>query len=186
MLEAAERFVSEVRALCAQEMSDEERWTQTAELMRDLCGDPAVQEHAKNWPATDRTSSGRDRTGNLLFYQDPDYGFIVSAMAKEDGHHTSVHDHGEIWTMYGLVQGTEEINRFRRVRDDDEKPAEVVLESTFRIEPGDVDVVPPFQTHQEITVGERSAAIIVRSEGRARGPELIPYALEASTPAAAG
>ena len=180
MLEAAERFVSEVRALCGGEMSDEERWTKTGELLRDFASDPAVQEHAKNWPATDRTSSGRARTGNLLFYEDPDYGFIVSAMAKEDGHHTTIHDHGEIWTMYGLVQGTEDINRYRRVSD------EVVHEGTFRIEPGDVDVVPPFQAHQEITVGERSAAIIIRSERRARGAELIPYALEAPAPATGG
>lgn len=179
MLEAAEKFVSEVRTLCAQEMSDEERWTRTGELLRDFASNPAVQEHAKSWPATDRTSTGRDRTGNLLFYEDPDYGFLVTAMAKEDGHHTSVHDHGEIWTMYGLVQGTEEINRFRRVRDAKGEPVEVVHESTFRIGPGDVDVVPPFQAHQEVTVGERSAAIIIRSEQRARGPELIPYALEA-------
>ena len=180
MLEAAERFVSEVRALCAQEMSDEERWTRTGACLRDFASDPAVQEHAKNWPATDRTSTGRDKTGNLLFYEDPDYGFLVTAMAKEDGHHTTVHDHGEIWTMYGLVQGTEEINRFRRDRD------EVVPERTFRIEPGDVDVVPPFLAHQEITVGERSAAIIIRSERRARGAELIPYALEAPAAATGG
>ena len=174
MLEAAEKFVSEVRALCAQEMSDEERWTKTGELLRDFASDPVVQEHAKNWPATDRTSTGRDRTGNLLFYEDPDYGFLVTAMAKEAGHHTTVHDHGEIWTMYGLVQGAEEINRFHRDRD------EVVQDSSFRIEPGDVDVVPPHLAHQEITIGERSAALIIRSERRARGAELIPYALEAS------
>ena len=174
MLEAAEKFVSEVRALCAQEMSDEERWTKTGELLRDFASDPVVQEHAKSWPATDRTSTGRDRTGNLLFYEDPDYGFLVTAMAKEAGHHTTVHDHGEIWTMYGLVQGTEEINRFHRERD------QVVQDSTFRIEPGDVDVVPPHLAHQEITIGERSAAIIIRSERRARGAELIPHALEAS------
>ena len=186
MLEAAERFVSEVRALCAQEMSDEKRWTRTGELLRDFASDPAVQEHAKNWPATDRTSSGRDRTGNLIFYEDPDYGFLVTAMAKEGGHRTSIHDHGRIWTMYGLVQGTEEINRYRRARNDNEEPVEVVHEGTFRIEPGDVDVVPPHQAHQEITVGERSAAIIIRSEGRAGGPELIPYALEASAPATTG
>ncbi|MXW31122.1 MAG: hypothetical protein F4Z88_10510 [Chloroflexi bacterium] len=174
MLEAAERFVSEVRALCAQEMSDEERWTKTGELLRDFASDAEVQEHAKNWPATDRTSTGRDRTGNLLFYEDPDYGFLVTAMAKEAGHHTTVHDHGAIWTMYGLVQGAEDINRFHRERD------EVVHDSTFRIEPGDVDVVPPHLAHQEITIGERSAAIIIRSEKRARGAELIPYALEAT------
>lgn len=180
MLEAAERFVSEVRALCAQEMSDEERWTKTGEFLRDFASDPEVQEHAKNWPATDRTSTGRDRTGNLIFYEDPDYGFLVTAMAKEDGHHTTIHDHGEIWTMYGLVQGTEEINRFHRDRD------EVVHDSTFRIEPGDVDVVPPHLAHQEITIGERSAAIIIRSERRGRGAELIPYALEAPAPATGG
>ena len=76
--------------------------------------------------------------------------------------------------MYGLVQGAEDINRFHRERD------EVVHDSTFRIEPGDVDVVPPHLAHQEITIGERSAAIIIRSEKRARGAELLPYALEAT------
>ena len=203
MLEAAERFVTEVRALCAQDLSDDERWTRTGELMRNLVADPAVQQHARNWPATDRTSSGRDRTGNLLFYEDPDHGFIVSAMAKEGGHRSSVHDHGRIWTLYGLVEGSEEINRYRRTRDDYEEPVEVVQEGSFRIEVGDVDVVPPFQAHQEITVGERSVAVIVRSErpgeavqhnynletgevrGRAGGPEMIPYKLESPTPASA-
>ena len=179
MLEAAEQFVRGVRALCAEEMSDEERWTRTGDLLRGFASDPAVQEHAKRWPATDRTSTGRSRTGNLLFYEDPDYGFLVTAMAKESGHHTSIHDHGEIWTMYGLVQGAEEINRFRRVHDAEGKPVDAVPEGTFRIEPGDVDVVPPFQAHQEVTLGERSAAIIIRSTSRERGPELIPYALEA-------
>ncbi len=204
MLEAAEKFVSQVRALFAEEMSDAERWARTGELMRDLVADPAVQALAREWPATDRTSSGRTRTGNLLFYEDPDYGFIVSAMAKEGGHRSSVHDHGRIWTLYGLAQGSEQINRYRRARDDYEEPVEVVQESSFVIRPGDVDVVPPFQAHQEITVGERSAAVIVRSErpgeavqhnynletgqvrGRPGGPEMIPYALEAPASAATG
>lgn len=186
------RFIASTRRLFAEEKSVEKRWEKLAPLLRDLLADPKVREQSKNWPEC----AHKERADNLLFYEDPDFGFVVNGLTKNPRTRTQIHDHAHNWTLYGVLDGTETIERYERL-DDKSKPdyAEVRQTSKSRVQPGDVDLVPPYQIHAEESGEERTVAIIVRAEkaggflqGRydpgARkywqgyGPRQIPFKLE--------
>ena len=75
-----------------------------------------------------------------------------------------MHDHADAWVLYGVLDGTESLERWARV-DDGARPghAEVVMSSVTTGSQGKVDLVPPFDIHAEQGGPTRSAAIIVRS-----------------------
>jgi hypothetical protein len=77
----------------------------------------------------------------------------------------SIHDHAHSWTAYGLLDGTESLERYRRVDDGSKEGyAQLELESVTEGKPGKVDLVPPFDAHAEQGGPTRSVAVIVRSE----------------------
>lgn len=99
-----------------------------------------------------------------------------------------------------MLDGTEELNRYRRLDDGSkEGHAEIELESTAQGTRGIVDLVPPFGIHSETGGKERSVAVIVRSErlvgkvlqGRykpdtnttysGKGPTQVPFELSSNT-----
>jgi predicted metal-dependent enzyme (double-stranded beta helix superfamily) len=75
------------------------------------------------------------------------------------------HDHGEAWVLYGVLDGTESLERYDRL-DDGSKPghAEIKLTSVATGSQGKVDLVPPHDIHAEQGGDARSVAIIVRSQ----------------------
>ncbi len=189
---AVERFVASTRSLFAEEKNVEARWRKLGPILRDLLTDPSVKAQSKKWPACVQ----RDRAENLLFYEDPDYGFVINGLVKAPKTRTQIHDHAHNWTLYGVLDGNETIERYERL-DDKSKPdyAEVRQAGKLGVKPGDVDLVPPWQIHAEESGEERTVAIIVRSEkaggflqGRydpvnkkywqGYGPHQIPYKLE--------
>ena len=68
---------------------------------------------------------------------------------------TNVHDHGPSWTLYGVLDGGEHIQRFSRIDDNPTEggPAELKLNGEFDVVPGYIDVVPPgeFTKKQMVT-----------------------------------
>ena len=70
---------------------------------------PSVVAHSKQWPWT----PGQ----NLLLYEDPDYNFVINATVRKPGTKGAIHDHGHSWTLYGLIDGTERIERYTRLDD---------------------------------------------------------------------
>ncbi|MBI2538291.1 MAG: hypothetical protein HYY83_08130 [Deltaproteobacteria bacterium] len=189
---AFSRFIASARRLFAEEKEAEKRWEKLKPLLRELLADPAVREQSKSWPEC----SHKERADNLLFYQDPDFGFVVNGLTKNPHTRTQIHDHAHNWTLYGVLDGTETVERYQRL-DDGAKPdyAEVRQTSKLRVKPGDVDLVPPYQIHAEESGEVRTVAIIVRAEkaggflqGRydpaakkywqGYGPRQIPYRLE--------
>ena len=147
-----------------------------------------VVTHSKQWPWT----PGQ----NLLLYEDPDYHFVINATVRRPGSSGTVHDHGHSWTLYGLVDGIERIERYTRLDDGKREGfAELKLIADREMGPGGVDFLPPYQVHAERGGADRSVAIIIRSErmvGRFKqhifdvkektvadgwGPEQVPYAL---------
>jgi predicted metal-dependent enzyme (double-stranded beta helix superfamily) len=132
----------------------------------------------------------------LLFYEDSDYGFAINGVVRVPGRKGSIHDHAHAWTAYGVLDGSESLERFRRV-DDKTKDgyAKLELASVSEGKPGKVDLVPPFDVHAEQGGPTRSVAIILRSERvagkvpqgsydkendtvrRIEGPVNIPYAI---------
>ncbi len=85
--------------------------------------------------------------------------------SRNPGRKGSIHDHAHAWTAYGVLDGTESLERFRRV-DDRSKAgyAKLELESVTEGNAGKVDLVPPFDIHAEQGGPTRSVAVILRSE----------------------
>ena len=162
---ALETFVEKTRELFAKEPDLDKRWTALSPVLAELLADPEVIEASKSWP----DCVPRDgRAENLLFYEDADYGFAVNGLTKgtaREGQHARIHDHAHIYTLYGVLDGHERIEKYDRL-DDRSKPdyAEIRLASDVHVGPGEIDLVKPYEVHTEITVGERTVAVIIRSQ----------------------
>ena len=190
MLPAVETFVEKMRSVCAETGRDDTaRWDKCRKLLQHLLKDPALREHAEDWPV-----GGFDgkKVDNLLFYEDPDHGFVINGLIKNPGGRAMIHDHGQAWTVYGLLQGDERIVRYNETRNDD---GEAFYEEGFAEQcgPGDVDIVPPWEIHSEYAGNEKTVAVIVRSQrsgtfeqyryyddgGKIKipGPNQVPYDL---------
>ena len=153
-----EKFIQDLRAAWAELPDMEARMKKGQNLLEALVQDEALRRASRSWPFTE----GRK---NLLFYQDPDYGFAINGVVREPGRKGSIHDHAHAWTAYGLLDGTESLERFRRVDDrTKEGHAKLELESVTQGTPGKVDLVPPYDIHAEQGGPTRSVAIILRSE----------------------
>ena len=186
-LPAFEIFIQGLRGAWAELPDTEARMKKGAVLLEALVNDETMRQAAKNWPSTE----GRK---NLLFYEDPDYGFAINGVVRSARRKGSIHDHAHAWTAYGMLDGTESLERFRRLDDKSiDGYAKLELESVTEGKPGRVDLVPPFDVHAEQGGPTRSVAIILRSERiagkvlqsrydkendtvqRIEGPENIPY-----------
>ncbi len=153
-----EKFIQDLRAAWSEVPDMEARMKKGQQLLEALVKDEGLRQASKSWPSTE----GRK---NLLFYEDPDYGFAVNGVVRIPGRKGSIHDHAHAWTAYGLLDGTESLERFRRIDDrSQEGHAELELESVTQGTPGKVDLVPPFDIHAEQGGPTRSVAIVLRSE----------------------
>lgn len=187
MLPAMQEFVARMREVC-EVLDGEARWNRCRELLGELLKDEALRRHAENWPV-----GGFDgkKVDNLLFYEDRDHKFVINGLIKNPGGRAMIHDHGETWTVYGLLRGSERIVRYREV----EEGGRLGYEESYAAHcgPGDVDVVRPWEIHSEYAGDEKTVAVIVRSrksgtfeqfryEGgkhRFPGPNQVPYDLTA-------
>jgi len=163
---AVDRFIARTRELCAREPDLEKRWEALPPILSELLADPEVREASHSWPIPG-TEGGR--AGNLLFYEDPDFGFVINGQihvadrpVNEPKH---AHDHGKIYTAYGLLDGHERIVQFERT-DDGSQPdcAEVRKTADYLAGPGDIHLAKPGDIHVEVYTGERTAAVIIRSK----------------------
>jgi predicted metal-dependent enzyme (double-stranded beta helix superfamily) len=162
---AMERFVRKTRALFAAESDLDRRWNSLRPILAELLADMEVVEAAKNWPDC---VPANGRAENLLFYEDPDYGFAINGLTKGEARHgqpARIHDHAHIYTLYGVLDGRERVVRYDRL-DDRSRPdyAEIRESSNVLVSPGEIDLVKPYEIHTEITVGERTVAVIIRSQ----------------------
>ena len=168
-LPAARQLADDIRALYAMGLEQTELWGTIATAMRKLLADPVLRARAQGWPATVESAP---TVRNLLFYEDADYGFVFNATVRQPNVVTNVHDHGNVWTLYGLIEGRETMYRYERTDGGPPHigPAKLDLVGRHSIGPGDIDVVPPGKIHQEHAGPERSIAFIVR----ARRPGTYP------------
>jgi predicted metal-dependent enzyme (double-stranded beta helix superfamily) len=186
------RFIASTRQLYAKEQDVAKRWEKMTPILRELLSDPAVAEQSKQWP----NCSQAERAENLLFYEDPDYKFVINGLIKAPKSRTQIHDHAHNWTLYGVLDGHETIERYERL-DDGSTPdyADIRRTVSVKVGPGKVDLVPPYQIHAEESGDERTVAIIIRAEkaggflqGRydpetkkywqGYGPKQLPYELK--------
>jgi predicted metal-dependent enzyme (double-stranded beta helix superfamily) len=174
-LPAFEKFIQELRATWSELPDTEARMRKSTILLEELVKNPSLKHSSKSWPSTE----GRK---NLLFYEDPDYHFAINGVVRVPGRKGSIHDHAHAWTAYGILDGTETLERFRRV-DDRSKDgyAKLELESVTEGQAGKVDLVPPFDIHAEQGGSTRSVAIILRSERVAGKTTQGSYDIEKQT-----
>jgi predicted metal-dependent enzyme (double-stranded beta helix superfamily) len=162
---ALDRFIARTRDLFAEEPDPEKRWTHLTPILADLLADSEVIEASKGWPDCVPQDG---RAENLLFYEDPDFGFAINGLTKGDarqGGRARIHDHAHIDTLYGVLDGHERIERYERL-DDRSRPdyAEIRKTADIHVGPGEIDLVRPYEIHTEVTVGERTVAVIIRSQ----------------------
>jgi len=165
-LPVLEKFVADLRAVWAAETDDGRRMEKAKPLLQKLVMDPTLKADSASWPSTE----GRK---NLLFYVDPDYHFVINGVVRVPGRTGSIHDHADAWVLYGVLDGTESLERFDRL-DDGSRPgyAELKLSSVTTGSQGKVDLVPPRAIHAEQGGPTRSVAVIVRSQKLGEGTVL--------------
>ncbi len=154
-----EKFIADLRAAWATLPDTESRMKRGRDLLGELVKNDSMRETCKRWPDTD---GGRR---NLLFYEDPDYGFAINGVVHSAERKGSIHDHAHSWTAYGLLQGTEILERYSRVDDGSKEGfAKLELASVTEGTPGKLDLVPPFAIHAEQGGPAKSYGLILRSE----------------------
>src|SRR6478609_3904585 len=165
-LPVLDRFIGDLRAIWAADADNERRMTKAKPLLEKLVKDETLKAHSANWPSTEGHK-------NLLLYVDPEHHFVINAVVRMPGRTGSVHDHADAWVLYGLLDGTESLERYDRV-DDGSRPdyAEVTLASVTTGTQGKVDLVPPRAIHAEQGGPDRSVAIIIRSQRLGEGTVL--------------
>lgn len=159
-----DRIVDAVRGVYGDGSDEPTRWGHVGEVLRAALDEPELRAAAGGWPTShDRANR---RYTNLLFYEDPDFGFVVNGLVKDETGRTPVHDHGHAWVAYGLLEGTETILRYRipagSALDGGGNPA-LEPDGRFALAAGEVDLVPPWTFHAEQAETERTVAVMVRS-----------------------
>ena len=150
-------FVENIRALYAEDPDPAVVWPQARAPMTALLADAELIESAKDWPVSAHE--------NLLFYEDPDHGFVLNGLIKAPGQTTRIHDHAHVWVLYGVLTGFEEIVNFERTDDGAVADLAIVHEARRRnVGPGVLDIVEPWSIHAEEAGNEGSVAVILRSE----------------------
>ena len=149
---AVARFVDEMRTLYAADPDPANVWPKACAPMTTLLADAELCASAKDWPTSNHE--------NLLFYEDPDYGFVLNGLIKDPDRRTRIHDHAHIWVLYGLLTGSEEIINFERT---DDRSRSDFAASRSPVTPGAMDIVAPYAIHAEESGAEGSVAVILRS-----------------------
>jgi len=165
-LAVLETFVDELRVIWSTNADNQSRMEKAKPLLERFVMEPALKAHSADWPSTEGHK-------NLLLYVDPEYDFVINAVVRLPGRKCSIHDHADACVLYGLLDGTESLERYDRV-DDGSRPgfAEVKLSSVTTGTQGKVDLVPPRAIHAEQGGDTRSVAIIVRSQKLGEGTVL--------------
>jgi 3-mercaptopropionate dioxygenase len=161
-----EKFIGDLRTVWAAQSDNGRRMEEAKPLLERLLRDPGLKAHSAQWPSTEGYK-------NLLLYVDPDHHFAINAVVRVPGRKGSVHDHADAWVLYGVLDGSESLERYERI-DDGSRPgyADVRLSSVTTGTQGKVDLVAPRAIHAEQGGPTRSVAIIVRSQKLGQGTVL--------------
>src|ERR1700676_2597264 len=158
-----EKFVAQLRAIWEAESDNQGRMEKAKPLLEQLVKDPGLKAHSTRWPSTEGYK-------NLLLYVDPQHHFAINAVVRMPGRGGGVDAHGDAWVLYGVLDGSESLERYARIDDGSRAGyAEVRLASVTTGTPSKVDLVAPHAIHAEQGGPTRSVAIIVRSQRLGEG-----------------
>src|SRR3979490_2147061 len=161
-----EKFIAALRAIWDAQSENQKRMEKAKPLLERLVQDPDLKAHSAHWPPTEGYR-------NLLLYVDPQHHFVINAVVRMPGRVGGVHDHADAWVLYGVLDGSESLERYERIDDGSRAGyAEVRLASVTTGTQGKVDLVAPHAIHAEQGGPARSVAIIVRSQRLGEGTVL--------------
>jgi 3-mercaptopropionate dioxygenase len=161
-----EKFIADLRAIWDSDSDNQGRMEKAKPLLERLVRDPGLKAHSARWPSTEGYK-------NLLLYVDPQHHFAINAVVRMPGRVGGVHDHADAWVLYGVLDGSESLERYERIDDGSRAGyAELRLVSATTGTQGKVDLVPPHAIHAEQGGPTRSVAIIVRSQRLGEGTVL--------------
>jgi hypothetical protein len=120
-LPVLEKLIADLRTIWSAEADNQRRMERAKPLLEQLVKDAGLKAHSASWPSTEGYK-------NLLLYVDPDHHFVINAVVRMPGRTGSVHDHADAWVLYGVLDGSESLERYERI-DDGSRPgyAEVRL-----------------------------------------------------------
>ncbi len=195
-MEVIDRFAEEMHVLWREGLPERDRWERVRdELVPMLLEDDELRASAATLEDTHGEGDAATTT-NLLLYEDPHDGFVIYALVKASGGTVIPHDHAQAWTVYGVIEGTERIERYELVEGDRDSERVVLrrIEDTL-VGSGTADLVGPYEIHAEQAESGRTVAVIVRSQPlglalhaafdpetgavvHVHGPRSVPYALD--------
>src|SRR6266851_3778396 len=111
-LPVLEKFIADLRTIWSAEADNQRRMERAKPLLEQLVKDAGLKAHSANWPSTEGYK-------NLLLYVDPDHHFAINAVVRAPGRTGSVHDHADAWVLYGVLDGSEKLERYDRMDDGD-------------------------------------------------------------------
>jgi len=178
-----EKFIGDLRTIWAAEAHEQRRMEKAKPLLERLVSDGGLKAHSAAWPSTEGYK-------NVLLYIDPDHHFVINAVVRAPGRTGGVHDHADAWVLYGVLDGSERLERYERVDDGSRAGyADVRLSSVTTGTQGTVDLVTaacdPCRTgrshpirgnHRAQPAARRrhGAATHLRSQGKDRDRALRP------------
>src|SRR5438105_7608530 len=164
-LPVLEKFIADLRTIWSAEADNRLRMERAKPLLEQLVKDAGLKAHSANWPSTEGYK-------NLLLYVDPDHHFVINAVVRMPGRTGSVHDHADAWVLYGVLDGSESLERFERA-DDGRRPgyAEVRLAFVSTGTQGKDDLVAPGAIHAEPGRPTRWGGCTLRQPGHVSGTE---------------
>ncbi len=109
-LPVIQEFISDLRAAFSESKDTETAMNKVRAHLEILVRDEDLRARSKDWPSTEGHK-------NLLLYEDPDYGFAINAVVRTPNRKGGIHDHAHAWTAYGLLDGTEKLERYSRLDD---------------------------------------------------------------------
>jgi len=122
-LPVLEKFIADLRTIWSAEADNRLRMERAKPLLEQLVKDAGLKAHSANWPSTEGYK-------NLLLYVDPDHHFVINAVVRMPGRTGSVHDHADAWVLYGVLDGSESLERYERI-DDGSRPGYAEVRSTW-------------------------------------------------------
>ena len=151
-----EDFTADVRAVVSKQVSP-------AEILRAI--GPSFKQLLANRSFLQEKVKELNATGDEVFlYDDPDYHFVVLArgVSRGQSHAGTPHDHGTLWALYGIYEGTAHFQRYEIDPTSSAGPFPGLrMISETAAKPGDFDAIEPGNMHLPVFPPEGGSVIIV-------------------------
>jgi predicted metal-dependent enzyme (double-stranded beta helix superfamily) len=151
-----EQFISDVRAASRKQLS-------SGETLRAIA--PGFKKLLNNRRFLQEKLSSLNAVGDeVCLHTDAEHHFVVLArgVSRGQSHAGSPHDHGSLWALYGIYEGSARFQRYEVDPASEGGPFPGLrLVSETPAKPGDYDAIEPGNIHLPVFPPEGGSVIIV-------------------------